>query len=70
MTNETEIEQAFNYARAAKMRIIIGVPKFIRALIKINYQGTVAFEYEKDGKDPLPGLAESVGYLRGILAVI
>ena len=70
MTNETEIEQAFNYARAAKMRIIIGVPKFIRALIKINYKETVAFEYEKDGKDPLPGLAESVGYLRGILAVI
>jgi sugar phosphate isomerase/epimerase len=51
-------------------RGIIDIPEFSRALIKINYQGTVAFEYEKDGKDPLPGLAESVGYLRGILAVI
>lgn len=30
--------------------------------------GTAAFEYEKDGRDPLPGLAESVGYVRGILA--
>ena len=51
-------------------RGVIDIPKFIRALVKINYKETVAFEYEKDGKDPLPGLAESVGYLRGILAVI
>jgi sugar phosphate isomerase/epimerase len=51
-------------------RGVIDIPKFVRALIKINYQGTAAFEYEKDGQDPLPGLAESVGYLRGILAAI
>ena len=51
-------------------RGVIDIPKFVRALIKINYQGTAAFEYEKDGPDPLPGLAESVGYLRGILATI
>jgi inosose dehydratase len=34
----------------------------------MEYGGTAAFEYEKDGEDPLPGLAESVGYVRGILA--
>jgi inosose dehydratase len=51
-------------------RGVIDIPRFVRALIRINYQGTLAFEYEKDGSDPLPGLAESVGYLRGILAVI
>jgi hypothetical protein len=51
-------------------RGVIDIPKFVRALFKTNYQGTVAFEYEKDAKDPLPGLAESVGYLRGILAAI
>jgi inosose dehydratase len=51
-------------------RGVIDIPKFVRALIKINYQGTAAFEYEKDGQDPLPGLAESVGYLRGILAAL
>jgi sugar phosphate isomerase/epimerase len=51
-------------------RGVIDIPKFVRALIRINYHGTVAFEYEKDGQDPLPGLAESAGYLRGILAVI
>ena len=34
----------------------------------MDYRGTAAFEYEKDGRDPLPGLAESVGYVRGVLA--
>ena len=27
----------------------------------------MAVEYEKDGDDPLPGLAESIGYARGIM---
>jgi len=37
-------------------------------LIKIRYSHHVGFEYEKDGKDPLPGLAESVGYVHGLIA--
>jgi sugar phosphate isomerase/epimerase len=49
-------------------RGIIDLPRFLRALIRLDYRGTVSFEYEKDGKDPLPGLAESVGYVRGLLA--
>lgn len=51
-------------------RGIIDHPRFVRTLIRSGYKGTLAFEFEKDGKDPLPGLAESVGYLRGILAAI
>ncbi len=39
----------------------------LTALMDIRFQGTVWFEYEKDGDDPLPGLAESVGYIRGLL---
>jgi hypothetical protein len=27
-------------------------------------------EYEKDGKDPLAGAAESVGYVRGVLKML
>jgi hypothetical protein len=27
----------------------------------------IAFEYEKDDSDPLPGLSESVGYMRGAI---
>jgi inosose dehydratase len=51
-------------------RGIIDIPEIIRTLKKINYQGNVAFEYEKDEKDPLPGLAESVGYVRGVMKVV
>jgi hypothetical protein len=39
-------------------------------LLKENYNKIVSFEFEKDGKDPLPGLAESVGYVRGVLNVL
>jgi sugar phosphate isomerase/epimerase len=51
-------------------RGVIDIPKFLRTLLKINYMGVVAFEYEKDADDPLPGLAESVGYVKGVLAAI
>jgi sugar phosphate isomerase/epimerase len=49
---------------------IIDIPKFLRTLIKLDYRGSVSFEFEKDRKDPLPGVAESVGYVRGVLASI
>jgi sugar phosphate isomerase/epimerase len=49
-------------------RGVIDLPRFLRTLAAMDYRGTAAFEYEKDGRDPLPGLAESVGYVRGILA--
>jgi inosose dehydratase len=48
-------------------RGVFDIPRFMRTLTASHYQGTAAFEYEKDGKDPLPGLAESVGYVRGVL---
>lgn len=48
-------------------RGIIDIPKVIKTLKKINYSGHVTFEFEKDGNDPLPGFAESVGYVRGII---
>ena len=51
-------------------RGVIDIPAFLRTLEKINYDGVVAFEYEKDADDPLPGLAESVGYVRGILKMV
>jgi sugar phosphate isomerase/epimerase len=49
-------------------RGVIDLPRFLGTLAGMDYRGTAAFEYEKDGKDPLPGLAESLGYVRGILA--
>ncbi len=51
-------------------RGVIDIPKFLKTLLKIKYSGVVALEYEKDAEDPLPGAAESIGYLRGALAMI
>jgi len=51
-------------------RGVIDIPKFLKTLIKIKYSGIVSFEYEKDADDPVAGLAESVGYIRGVLAAI
>lgn len=49
-------------------RGILNLKAILQALIKIKYQGLAGYEYEKDGKDPLPGLAETIGYTRGLLA--
>ncbi len=46
-------------------RGVIDIPEFLRTLLAIDYSGIVSFEYEKDPKDPLAGLAESIGYVRG-----
>lgn len=51
-------------------RGVIDIPGVVKMLKKINYQGYVAFEYEKDGDDPVAGLAESVGYVRGIMKLV
>jgi len=51
-------------------RGVIDIPGVMRTLVKIGYTGIVSFEYEKDADDPVPGLAESVGYARGVLATI
>jgi len=51
-------------------RGVIDIPSVIRTLVKINYTGIVSFEYEKSENDPLPGLAESVGYVRGVMATV
>jgi inosose dehydratase len=51
-------------------RGVIDIPKFLRTLARVEYAGTLSFEYEKDEKDPLPGLAESVGYVKGIMTAL
>lgn len=51
-------------------RGVIDIPALLTALIGIKYNGVVALEYEKDDNEPLPGSAESIGYLRGVLSVL
>jgi hypothetical protein len=42
----------------------------LQALLDINFAYHVGFEHEKDAKDPVPGLAESVGYAKGMLSAM
>jgi sugar phosphate isomerase/epimerase len=49
---------------------VLDIPGFLSMLLKENYSKVVSFEFEKDGNDPLPGLAESVGYVRGALHML
>jgi inosose dehydratase len=49
-------------------RGIIDIPAFIAALRKIKYTGKCSLEFEKEMKDKLPGIAESIGYFRGAMA--
>jgi len=51
-------------------RGVIDIPRFLSVLLENKYTGVVSFEYEKDAKDPFPGLAESVGYVRGVLSML
>jgi len=47
-------------------RGVIDIPAFVDMLRKIKYSGCCSLEYEKDMKDPLAGIAESVGYFKGV----
>ena len=51
-------------------RGVIDVPKLLRALLQIKYEGQVGLEYEIKPDDPLPGIIESIAYLRGVLSGI
>lgn len=48
-------------------RGVIDIPAFVAMLRTVKYAGKCSLEYEKDMKDPLAGIAESVGYFRGVL---
>ena len=49
-------------------RGIINIPKVVATLRKIKYSGSCSLEFEKDMKDSLPGIAESIGYFKGVMA--
>lgn len=43
---------------------VVGI---FETLKQMNYQGGVMLEYEINEKDPLPGMIESIAYMRGVL---
>jgi len=46
---------------------ILPFREMFKALIKIDYKGFVDLEYEIHPDDPLPGVIESFGFMRGVL---
>ena len=51
-------------------RGVIDIPSFLNVLKKINYDGVVSLEYEKDADSPMVGSAESIGYLKGVMRMM
>jgi len=51
-------------------RGVIDIVALLKKLVGIKYNGHVALEYEDKGDAPVPGMCESFGYIRGVLAVI
>ncbi len=47
-------------------RGVIDISGVLKALKKIKYNGVIGLEYEKDADHAESGLAESIGYLRGL----
>ncbi len=49
-------------------RGILDIPGFVRMLRKVKYSGIVSLEHERDMDNPFMGIAESIGYFRGVVA--
>jgi inosose dehydratase len=47
-------------------RGVLDIPGVVKALAKNRYPGYCSIEHEMDMTDPLPGIAESAGYFRGV----
>lgn len=49
-------------------RGILDIPAFVEMLREVEYTGVCSLEHERNMKDPLQGIAESLGYFRGVIA--
>lgn len=49
-------------------RGVIDIPAFVKMLRKVGYSGVCSLEHEKEMQDPFMGIAESIGYFRGVIA--
>ena len=46
------------------------ITKVFRLLKKMKYTGGVMLEYEINANDPVPGMRESMSYMRGVLSAL
>jgi sugar phosphate isomerase/epimerase len=65
LASKTEKESQVEVGRG-----VIDFPALFKTLIEIGYKGQVGLEYEIHAKDPLPGMIESMAYMRGVLAAV
>ena len=49
-------------------RGILDIPGFVKMLRKVKYTGVVSLEHERNMDNPFMGIAESIGYFRGVVA--
>jgi sugar phosphate isomerase/epimerase len=49
-------------------RGVLDIRGILQALLDQKFARLVGLEYEKDMKEPVPGIAESIGYVRGVLS--
>jgi sugar phosphate isomerase/epimerase len=49
-------------------RGVLDLKSVLAALLEVRYPHLLSFEYEKDEDDPIPGLSETIGYTKGLLA--
>jgi len=64
-----DVTLAAKDGKAVEMgRGVINYPAVVQALYKVKFNGMCSIEFEKDMGDPMPGIAESIGYFRGVVA--
>jgi inosose dehydratase len=64
-----DVTGAVKDAKAIELgRGVIDFDRLVKTLDNIKYKGICSIEYEKDMTDPLPGIAESIGFFKGVLA--
>lgn len=63
VTGDTKLGYSVEIGRG-----IIDFPAFVNALREVNYSGVCSLEHEKNMNNPFMGIAESIGYFRGIIA--
>jgi len=51
-------------------RGVVDIPAFVKMLRRVKYDGVCSLEHEKDMREPLAGIAESIGYFKGVMDAV
>ncbi|RPD39993.1 sugar phosphate isomerase/epimerase family protein [Chitinophaga barathri] len=66
-----DVTEASNKGKATEIgRGVIDFAGLVKAMEKVKFAGVASIEYEKDMNDPLPGIAESAGFFRGVIKTV